>query len=301
MGRFRDHYPSWKWSTTSPASPRRSTPRTSSAGCRHEGPRQAQRARCSRRCSRPQAAVHRVLEAARRGKPYRVTALAVHGVMVGTRDIPFRRRLNDFDLVVPDGQPVRWALNLLHTPRSLASSAARTSRSPCSRAPRGKGFLFSSTEAARDTRRKCASMSQLFPRLRLAGMIPSLFEPVDEERQVAIAESLRKSDAAIVFVGIGCPRQEVFVSALGEQVGVPMLAVGAAFDYLAGTLREPPAYLRRIEPRMGLASSARASPTVASLRAPQSRLSGPTRIASVGDLSDRSLHLLRDCCERLDA
>src|SRR5205823_2834372 len=55
-----------------------------------------------------------VLTAARESRPFALTALAVHGVMVGVRDRTFGARLNSFDLVTPDGQPVRWALNSLH-------------------------------------------------------------------------------------------------------------------------------------------------------------------------------------------
>ncbi|WP_199821132.1 WecB/TagA/CpsF family glycosyltransferase, partial [Streptomyces fulvoviolaceus] len=55
-----------------------------------------------------------VLAAARNRRPFAVTALAVHGVMTGVLDQEHGARLNSFDLVTPDGQPVRWALNMLH-------------------------------------------------------------------------------------------------------------------------------------------------------------------------------------------
>ena len=61
-----------------------------------------------------QAATELVLAAAREQRPYAVTALAVHGVMTGVADRQHGARLNGFDLVTPDGQPVRWGLNLLH-------------------------------------------------------------------------------------------------------------------------------------------------------------------------------------------
>src|SRR5688572_27514599 len=61
-----------------------------------------------------EAAVDRIIQAADEGRPYAVSALAVHGVMTGVDDDEHRYRLNHLDLVTPDGQPVRWALNLLH-------------------------------------------------------------------------------------------------------------------------------------------------------------------------------------------
>jgi N-acetylglucosaminyldiphosphoundecaprenol N-acetyl-beta-D-mannosaminyltransferase len=57
------------------------------------------------------AAVDSIIQAAHARKPFAVTALAVHGLMTGVLDAEQRFRLNALDLVVPDGQPVRWALN----------------------------------------------------------------------------------------------------------------------------------------------------------------------------------------------
>src|SRR6266567_4500660 len=61
-----------------------------------------------------EAAVGQVIAAAQERRPFALTALAVHGVMTGVLDRAHNARLNSFDLVTPDGQPVRWALNLLH-------------------------------------------------------------------------------------------------------------------------------------------------------------------------------------------
>jgi len=62
-------------------------------------------------------AIDRIVEAAEAGKSLTVSALAVHGVMTGVADPSHRYRLNHLDLVVPDGQPVRYALNWLHGTR----------------------------------------------------------------------------------------------------------------------------------------------------------------------------------------
>ncbi len=59
-------------------------------------------------------AVARIVDAGRKRQSMIVTALAVHGVMTGALDRQHNYRLNKFDMVCPDGQPVRWALNLLY-------------------------------------------------------------------------------------------------------------------------------------------------------------------------------------------
>jgi exopolysaccharide biosynthesis WecB/TagA/CpsF family protein len=193
-----------------------------------------------------EAAVEQVLAAARAAAPLAVSALAVHGVMEGVRDSSLLSRLNSLDIVAPDGQPVRWALGLLHgrwlrdrvygpelTWRVLAAAA-------------GEGlpvYFYGSRRTVLDA--FVAAAVAAHPGLVVAGAEPSLFRPANVAEQVVIASRMRASGARVVLVGLGCPRQEVFVSALRDAVGVPMLAVGAAFDYHSGALRKPPSWMQR--------------------------------------------------------
>jgi exopolysaccharide biosynthesis WecB/TagA/CpsF family protein len=192
------------------------------------------------------AAVEQVMRAARDEVAYQATALAVHGVMTGALDKKHRVRLNRIDLIVPDGQPVRWALNWLYQ-AGLKSSVRGTDLTLALLASAEREglpvFFYGSTSET--LQRAQAGISSRFPHLQLAGTTPSLFKNANQTVQASIARTIRESGAKIVFVGIGCPRQEAFVSAMAGQVGMPMIAVGAAFDYLAGNLREPPLSLRR--------------------------------------------------------
>ena len=61
-----------------------------------------------------EAAVSKIISAAKSRQSFSVSALAVHGVMTGVLDPTHLYRLNKLDMIVPDGQPVRWGLNLLH-------------------------------------------------------------------------------------------------------------------------------------------------------------------------------------------
>jgi N-acetylglucosaminyldiphosphoundecaprenol N-acetyl-beta-D-mannosaminyltransferase len=195
----------------------------------------------------PEDAVEHVLSAARERRPYAVSALAVHGVMEGVHDRGHAYRLNRLDLVTPDGQPVRWALNLLHG----AGLRERVygpdlMRALCERAE-AEGlpiFLYGGREDALE--RLEGRLRGRYPALRIAGAEPSRFRRLSADESVDLAARIRRSDAAIVFVGLGCPRQEVFVYELRESVGVPLVAVGAAFDYLAGDTAEPPRLVQRL-------------------------------------------------------
>ena len=72
-----------------------------------------------------------------------------------------------------------------------------------------------------------------------------MFRQLSEAERDAAVRRIRDSGAAITFVGLGCPRQEVWCYENRERVGVPVLAVGAAFDFHAGLLSQAPPLLQR--------------------------------------------------------
>jgi N-acetylglucosaminyldiphosphoundecaprenol N-acetyl-beta-D-mannosaminyltransferase len=193
-----------------------------------------------------EAAVHRIITAATDRRAYRVSALAVHGVMTGVDDDAHLSRLNAFDLITPDGQPVRWAMNWIHgtglTERvygpDLTLAVCREA------AARGLTVWFHGS-----TPNTLAHLEQrlptLVPGIEIAGTSPSTFATSTPEQLDAMAATIRRSGAAICFVGLGCPRQEVFVFENADRLQMPCLAVGAAFDFHAGLQPEPPAWMQR--------------------------------------------------------
>jgi exopolysaccharide biosynthesis WecB/TagA/CpsF family protein len=191
------------------------------------------------------AAVERVVTAARERRSYGVSALAVHGVMTGVHDRVHRHRLNSLDLVTPDGQPVRWALNWLHGTglHERVYGPDLTLRLCAAAAEQGLPiYLYGSRPEVLDALR--TNLAERFPALEIAGAEPSRFAQVDAAELGAIGARIRASGARMVFVGLGCPRQEVFAYELREAAGMPVIAVGAAFDYHAGLVDEPPRWVQ---------------------------------------------------------
>lgn len=192
------------------------------------------------------AAVERIAAAARRREPLAVTALAVHGVMTGAMDPEHRWRLNRLDLVVPDGQPVRWALNLLHGCR-LAERVygPELMLRTCARAEaEGLGvFLFGGSAELLD--RLAAKLAERFPRLHVAGRQASKFRRLTADEKLETIAAIKQSGASLALVGLGCPRQEVWVFEFREALSMPLLAVGAAFPFHAGLLPQAPPLMQR--------------------------------------------------------
>ncbi|GIE91764.1 WecB/TagA/CpsF family glycosyltransferase [Actinoplanes regularis] len=192
------------------------------------------------------SATERIISAAREGRPYAVTALAVHGVMTGVEDPAHGARLNSFDLVTPDGQPVRWALNLLHGAGLTDRVYGPTLTLKVVERAAAEGlpiYLYGSTQPTLD--RLVPALLGMFPGLKIAGVEASKFRGAQPGEEAEIAERIKASGARIVLVGLGCPRQEVFTYAMRPLLDMPLLAVGAAFDYHAGLLKNPPAWMQK--------------------------------------------------------
>ncbi len=190
--------------------------------------------------------VEAIVAAAREGRSLAVTALAVHGVMTGVGSSEQRFRLNSLDLVCPDGQPVRWGLNLLHgvglTDRVYGPDLMLAVCRRASAEGMPVYFYGSSTDVLS---RLEANLRRRFPALVVAGSRPSRFRRLEPGEEEEVARAIMASGARILFVGLGCPRQEVFAYEMRGMVSMPILAVGAAFPFHAGLLAQAPPWMQR--------------------------------------------------------
>lgn len=192
-----------------------------------------------------EATVDRVVTAAADGRPLAVSAGASHAVITGHADPEQRFRLNRLDALVPDGQPVRHALRILHGirlpdrvrgPNLMLEICARaaTLGLPI--------FLFGSTNDVLERLR--ANLTDRFPGISIAGVEPSRFRTLSPAERDELVGRIAGSGARIVFIGLGCPRQEVWVYEMRDLLPVPLIAVGAAFDFHAGTLPQAPRWMQ---------------------------------------------------------
>jgi len=187
-----------------------------------------------------------IIRAALERKTMSVSALAVHGLMTGALDREQKFRLNQFSLLVPDGQPVRWALNWLHrAPLRERVYGPNLMLRVCARAAREGLPVYFYGSTPEILRSLGQSLQLRFPGLVIAGMESSRFRRLSLIEREQLAERVRSSGAGIVFVGLGCPRQEVFVYEFRELVSMPLLAVGAAFPFLAGIVPQAPPWMQK--------------------------------------------------------
>lgn len=182
------------------------------------------------------------------GTPGYMTAAAVHLVMLAREDARVREAVLGATLVVPDGQPLVWALRLLghdeirsrvYGPDLMlhwCEHAARTGR---------RAYLYGGRDEAALVA-LCVNLRKRFPGLRIVGAYsPPFREPTaDEDR--AIAAEIDGSGAEVVWVGTGQPKQELWMARMRPALAAPMLVgVGAAFDFHAGLVAQAPRWMGR--------------------------------------------------------
>jgi len=193
------------------------------------------------------AATEFIIAAAREKRRAAIAALAVHGLMTGVLDREQKFRLNHFDLVVPDGQPVRWAENWLYGTGLPAPVIGRNLvLNVCAQAA-AEGlpvYFYGSTPDVLSSLKR--SLEKKYPGILIAGTESSRFRPLEPEEKSIIGSTIRDSGASIVFVGLGCPRQEVFAYEFRDLLNLPIVAVGAAFPFLAGKLAEAPQWMQNV-------------------------------------------------------
>lgn len=193
-----------------------------------------------------EAAEAAILEAARARRPFAAAAIASHAVMTGVHDPAQRHRLNALDLLVPDGQPVRWALNLLHGARLTDRVyGPELTLHLCAAAARERLPVYFYGSTPQTLGRLTANLARRFPELVIAGARPSCFRSISGDEKTAVVTEVRASGARLLFVGLGCPRQEVWAYEYRPHLDLPVVAVGAAFDFHAGTQPQAPAVLQR--------------------------------------------------------
>src|SRR3989304_375690 len=93
--------------------------------------------------------------------------------------------------------------------------------------------------------RLTAAAAARFPGLNVAFAESPPFRPLTDEEDQGYVERINRSGARILFVGLGCPKQEWWMAARRRRVRAVMLGVGAAFDFLAGTKPWAPRWMRQ--------------------------------------------------------
>lgn len=189
------------------------------------------------------SALTHIIEWARGRASRYVTICNVHVVVHATLDSGYQAVINNSDMATPDGAPIAWMLRRQGLVDQSRLSGPDLMWALCERCA-GEGlpvYCYGSTEETLTLLRQ--RLIGAFPDLKLTVESPPFRELTTEEDAAAVAR-INASGAGVVFVGLGCPKQELWMAAHRGRVNAVMLGVGAAFDFHAGSVKRAPRWMR---------------------------------------------------------
>lgn len=197
-------------------------------------------------------AVDWILDKAAGGGTWAVEAANTHVAALARQDPSFQTTMEQFDLICPDGMPLVWMINAqvpageklrdrVYGPTLLLKTWEATNRSP------GKYRHFLLGGQTSTLLKLQQRFQHEFPAAELAGIYSPPFGPWPEGEFGSICDRIRESGANLIWVGLGCPKQERWIAAHKKELppGV-YFGIGAAFAFHAGEVRQAPALLQRI-------------------------------------------------------
>jgi N-acetylglucosaminyldiphosphoundecaprenol N-acetyl-beta-D-mannosaminyltransferase len=192
-----------------------------------------------------QSVVEKSLQWAKTRESRALVFANVHVVMEAVDSPSYRDCLNNSDIVSPDGVPLVWALKLLGR-----REASRVYGPDCtlamlkSAAEKGVpvGFYGGSPEVLEALERV---VRRDYPTLRIPFAMSPPFRQLTPEEDDEVVRKITDSGVRILFVGLGCPKQERWVIEHRGRVPAVMFGVGAAFDFIAGSKKQAPRWMMR--------------------------------------------------------
>lgn len=179
-----------------------------------------------------------------REKHHYIVASGMHGIMEAQKNDDFKIVLETADLFVPDGFSVVWLARRKGFPLKRRASGPDLMWSFCERGQeRGYScFFYGDTESTLSE--LTSRLNQEFPGLKIAGSYSPPFRDLTHEEDEQIVRMINDSKADVVWIGLGLPKQELWMYEHRNKIDAPVLVgVGAAFKFISGRVQRAPSWV----------------------------------------------------------
>ncbi len=168
----------------------------------------------------------------------------VHTTIMSYRDEKYRRIQNEAALTLPDGRPISFVQKWrgAETAQQVAGPDTMPAIWKATEHTGKKHFFYGSSQETIDRLKK--RLEEEYPDMQVVGMVSPPFRPLTPEEDEAIIKEINDSGADFLWVGLGAPKQEIWMAEHRGKVNSVMFGVGAAFDFHAGTVKRAPKWMR---------------------------------------------------------
>ena len=179
----------------------------------------------------------------RSGKPHIIVTADASGIVLAQRDEEYRRIVNNADLVTPDSMGILWGARKLGAPLIERVCGVDIARALCEISGQEDFSVFFLGAAPGVAESAADNLKSEFPGLRVAGVHDGYFGP-DEDAEVVA--KVRESGAKVLLVAMGIPKQEKWIAAHLNELGVCVaMGVGGSFDVFSGKVKRAPLWMQR--------------------------------------------------------
>ena len=191
-----------------------------------------------------QVAINKILSWAASHKSTYIVFANAHVIVSACQNHNYMNVVNSANLVLPDGAPVAWMIRRLGNNYQSRLSGPDLMIDLCYHCQinRISIYLYGSTE--KNLTNLKTYLIRKYPHLLIAGAESPPFRPLSDQELIDTAYRINSSGAGVVFVGLGCPKQEFWMSRQKMAINAVMLGVGAAFDFYSGTSARAPVWMR---------------------------------------------------------
>jgi len=187
----------------------------------------------------------RIMAVANRNIGKYVCVANVHMCMEAYDSPEFNAVVDNADLVVPDGVPIVWSLKALGEKTATQVRGSDLLLHLCKEAEKSGtsiGLYGGTPESLLDFK---SFLKREYPALKIAFSSSPPFRELTTAEKNSYVEEINQSDVRILFVGIGCPKQEKWMAEHHDKLSCVMIGVGAAFDFFSGRKKHAPLWMQK--------------------------------------------------------
>ena len=169
----------------------------------------------------------------------------VHMLILSENNLILRDTLLNSDMVLPDGAPIAWAMRRLGYYSQLRINGPDFMLHSLSIAEKHHKSVFFYGGTPDNLKKLLHIFSKNYPRLNIVGSISPPFRDLTQDEDESYIHLINESNADIIFVGLGCPKQEIWMHNHRNKINSIMIGVGAAFDFHSGSIKRAPLWIRK--------------------------------------------------------
>lgn len=169
----------------------------------------------------------------------------VHMLVEAYQDKTFAQIVNNADLVTPDGMPLTWGLKLVHHIEQDRVAGMDLLPDLLQKAESAgiNVFFYGGTQAMID--QTTVYLDKTYPDLKIAGMISPPFRVLTKEEEASMVEQINASGAQMIFVALGCPKQEKWMASMKGRIHATMIGIGGALPVMVGIQKRAPEWMQK--------------------------------------------------------